>query len=217
LLVVLLPGVWWVSIGPGWPAASKISAVAVPIIAIATLVLVQFGGKILTPQRLRDALSALLGALLIVIMVLAAADGFAVPNGAVLGAPVLMSSGLVAACFLLINVRLNAGLWSDSGFWLAIALAACCVIGFNVPLKGQLAVLSWLTPLAALAIEARLSDRNKTFAAVIVIFLGLIVLQMGVVKDLRTFAAVLLASGVVAMAILLAVRKSSGITPAGSA
>jgi hypothetical protein len=72
-------------------------------------------------------------------------------------------------------------------------------------------------PLAVLAVEARLSDRNKTFAAVIVVFLGLIAWQMGVVKDLRSFAAALLAGGVAAMAILLAVRKMAGTTAGGSA
>ena len=71
-------------------------------------------------------------------------------------------------------------------------------------------MLSWLVPLAALAVEARLSDRTKTFGAVVMVFLALIVFEMGVVKDLRTFAAVLLGGGVVATLVLMAVRKSGG-------
>ena len=83
--------------------------------------------------------------------------------------------------------------------------------------QGSLAILSWLVPLAALAVEARLSDRSKTFGAVVVVFLGLIVLQMGVVKDLRSFAAVLLAGGVVALAILMIVRRMRTSPAAGRA
>ena len=71
-------------------------------------------------------------------------------------------------------------------------------------------------PLAALAVEARLSDRSKTFGAVVVVFVGLIVFQMGAVKDLRTFAAVLLAGGVAALAIIVIVRRGRGTATGGS-
>jgi uncharacterized membrane protein len=213
LLVVLLPGLWWISIGS---TLQPLSVVPIPLIAVAMLALVQLGPKGLAPLRFRDALSALIGALVIAIVVLAADNGDTGLKGG-LNSPAVMVLGFFAGGLLLINVRLNAGLWSESRFWLAIALAACCGIGFVLPLRDHLAVLVWLVPLAALAVEARLSGRNKTFAAVIVAFLGLIAWQMGVVKDLRSFAAALLAGGVVAMVILLAVRKLGGTTAGGSA
>jgi hypothetical protein len=215
LLVVLLPSLWWISAGLVLLVA-RISVAPIPIIAISMLVLVQLGGKVLNPQRLRDAQSALVGALVIAIALFATADSLIVPKDGFLDSPVVMSLGFVAACLLLTNVRLSAALGSDPRVWLAIALAACCGIGFNVPLKGNLVVLWWLVPLAALAVEAKLSDRSKTFAAVVVVFLGLIVWQMGVVKDLRTFAVVLLAGGAIAMVILLAVRKIGGNAIGGS-
>jgi uncharacterized membrane protein len=137
LLVVLMPSMWWISAGPDLLAA-RISVAPLPIIAISMLVLVQLGAKVLTPQRLRDAQSALIGALVIAIAVFAAADSLAV--GGVLDSQVAMASGFVAASLLPINVRLNAQLWSEPRVWLAVALASCCVIGFNVPLKGHLAV-----------------------------------------------------------------------------
>ena len=220
LLVVLLPGLSWMVLGPTWNL-SGISLAALPLISIATLLLVRLGPSILPPQRVGDALSALLGTLVIVIALLAATDSFPAGvglnghKGSWLDSPAVMVVG-AAAGLLLIDVRPHADLWSGPRFWLALALMACCGIGFGVPLKGNLAVLGWLAPLAALAVEARLSDRNKTFAAVVVVFLALIVFQMGVVKDLRTFAAVLLAAGVIAIVILLAVRKSAGVLAARS-
>jgi uncharacterized membrane protein len=216
LFLVLLPAVWWISLGPTSLNPDLMSMAPIPVIAISMLLLFQLGAKFLNPQRVRDAQSALVGVLVTVIVMSAVDDSLTALNGGMRGSPVLMSLGLVAACLLLITGRLSAGLWSDPRFWLAIALAASCGIGFNIAVKGNLTVLRWLLPLAALAVEARLSDRGKTFAAIVVAFLGLIAFQMGVVGDLRTFAMVLLGGGAVAVAVLMAVRKIGGVAAHGN-
>ena len=96
--------------------------------------------------------------------------------------------------------------------WLAAAIATPFIANFGLPpaseAESQLAgivrvVLVVLLPLALLAVEARISERRKTFAFIIMAMIAIVGSQLWATKDLLTFAWVFLGgSGVMAAAIV---------------
>jgi uncharacterized membrane protein len=219
ILVSLLPLLVWLAADPLSPFL-MINAGPELFLAWA-LVLVVMAGERLPRVRGDAVLSALIGLLVLVFTVsgLVYGDGGV---GSLFGRAVVASDawaftagGLLAAVILAAAIHRDPARWDRSLLWLAVAIAAPFLVrllgSFGRPAApGQLyLILSWLLPLAALAVEARRSERSKTFAGCVIGLIALVAAQLSTARDLVGLSMILAASGAAALVGLMVVRKTS--------
>src|SRR5262249_54375335 len=119
---------------------------------------------------------------------------------------------LAIAAAVTLGVAAATRTWTDRGAlaWLAAALAVPFMADLALPRAQSISqlgglmrlVLVILLPLGLLAVEARLSERRKTFAFAITVMIVIIVAQLWSTSDLLTFAWVLLGGSAVMAAII---------------
>jgi uncharacterized membrane protein len=226
ILVSLLPLL-------GWLSADRMSPMPIgdaPTLFLAwALVLVVVSGDLLPRVRSDAVMSALIGLLVLLLT----AFGLVYGDGgarSLFGWPVrppdpwaVTAGGLLAAAIFAAAVYKSGDRWPKSLLWLAVAIAAPFLLRL-VDAVGRPAapsqvylVLSWLVPLAALAVEARRSERSKTFAGCVIGLIVLVVAQLSTTKDLLGLSMVLAAGGATALAVLMVVRRTGASREQGAA
>jgi uncharacterized membrane protein len=226
ILVSLLPLL-------GWLSTDRVSLMPIgdaPTLFLAwALVLVVVSGDLLPRTRGDAVMSALIGLLVLLLTAfgLVYGDGGA---GWLFGRVVrppdswaVIVGGLLASVILAAAVNRSPNRWAKSLLWLAVAIAAPFLVRLigavgRPATPGQVyLVLSWLAPLAALAVEARRSERSKTFAGCVIGLIVLVVAQLSTAKDLLGLSLVLAGSGAVALAVLMVVRRTGPSREQGAA
>jgi uncharacterized membrane protein len=216
IFVAVWPMVWWINDVAHAPFTS---APSLPWLACGVVAAVLLSHERRASDRCDAAASALIGLFAIGVALFALHDldapSFAGPMA---GIPALQALLAVAAAMALAVTAFVRGYADRAALaWLAAALAAPFIAGVALPAtatEAQLAtiarlVLVVLLPLALLAIEARISDRRKTFAFVITAMIAIVCLQLTATKDLLTFAWVFLGGSAVLGAIIVARRMLS--------
>jgi uncharacterized membrane protein len=218
VFVAALPLLWWLDSLGFIPAASgRGLAWTACGIVLATIL----AHELRSPDRSESAISALIGLF---------AVGIAVRSFQSFGLTTAMlprGLGLVAwqgqlaiAAAAVLAIAAGVRFYADRAtvFWLAAALAAPFIANFVLPtdprgvsaLSGSIRlVVMVLLPLLLLAVEARLSERRKTFAFVIAAVIAIVCYHVWESKDLLTLAWVFLGGSAVVGAAILVSRTFS--------
>jgi uncharacterized membrane protein len=213
IFVAAVPAFWWLNDVEHTPFTSgrSLTWVVCGIVAAALL-----SHERRASDRCDAAVSALIGLFAIGIALIALHDFDShIFAHATLGIPNWQELLAIAAAVAL-GVAAAVRAWTDRAAlaWLAAAMAVPFVADLALPAaqsESQLGdivrlVLVILLPLGLLAVEARLSDRRKTFAFAITAMIAIIIAQLWSTSDLRTFAWVFLGGSAVMAAIILAQR-----------
>jgi hypothetical protein len=223
IFIAILPLFWWINdielvpavVGPSlaWTACG---------IAAASIL----ARELRAADRFDAAASALIGAFAIGLALLSTQSftSNSLYQGAGLGGwPSLLAIGAAVAWAVAAGTRPYA----DRGtlVWLAAALALPFIANRLLPqqardlslLAGILRlVLVVLVPLSLLAIEARISERRKTFAFAITALIAIVCIEVWDSKDLLSVAWVLLGGSVLLGAAILLTRLLSPRPPAAA-
>lgn len=221
ILVAALPLLWWLDSAGFEPVTFGHGLVLTAGgIVIATI----FAHEGRASDRCEAVVSALLG-LFAVGLALRAFQDFGTTLGLrprTLGVMAWQGHLAIAAAVVLAIVAAVRS-YADRAavFWLAAALATPFVANFVLPfnvrettlLGGSLRLLVvTLLPLALMAVEARLSDRRKTFAFAMTAVIAIVCYHVWMTKDLLTLAWVFLGGSALLGAIIIASRKLAART-----
>ena len=215
IFIAALPLLWWLD-GQGYvPAASGrgLALTACGIVVAAIL-----AHELRAPDRYEAAVSAFIG-LFAVGLALRSFLSFETTNALVpRGLGLVAWQGLLtiaAAAVLAIAAAVRSYADRTAVFWLAAALAAPFVANLVLPVElREPSTLSafirllvmMLLPLALVAVEARLSERRKTFAFAIAAVIAIVCFHVWMTKDLLTLAWVFLGGSAVLGAAIVASR-----------
>jgi uncharacterized membrane protein len=216
IFVATLPLLWWIDSAGFEPAVLGRSLV---LTAGGIVIATMLAHERLAADRCEAVVSALLGLFALGLALRAFHDvGSAIGSRAqTLGVTAWQGYlAIAAAALLAIGTTLRSYADRTAVYWLAAALAAPFVANFilpfdlraTVPVSGSLRLLViTLVPLALVAVEARLSERRKTFAFAMTAVIAIVCYQVWMTKDLLTLAWVFLGGSALLGAIIIASRK----------
>ena len=215
IFVVALPLLWWLDSEGYVPAAA---GRGLALTACGIVVAMILAHELRSSDRCEAAISALIG-LFAIGVALRAFQNFGLTNAVLprgLGlVPWQGQLAIAAAAVLAIAAAVRSYADRAAVVWLAAALAAPFVANLVLPLdlreaaplSGFIRLLAMmLLPLALVAVEARLSDRRKTFAFAIAAVVAIVCYHVWMTKDLLTLAWVFLGGSAVLGAAIVAGR-----------